>query len=71
VIYKSSSDIQQGSSISSLKSLFSKSCQGHAVLSEDTFTSPQPDNLAKQEKISDVTPHEQQKGVCRSGHRIG
>jgi hypothetical protein len=71
MVYKSSSDIQQGSSISSLKSPFSESCQGHALLSEDTLTLTTTRQSSKRGKYLDVTPHKQKKGVWTSGHRIG
>jgi hypothetical protein len=71
MVFKSSSDIQQGSSISSLKSPFSESCQGHALLSEDTLTLTTTRQSSKRGKYLDVTPHKQKKGVWTSGHRIG
>jgi hypothetical protein len=67
MVFKSSPDIQQGSSISSLKSPFSESCQGHALLSEDTLTLTTTRQSSKRGKYLDVTPHKQKKGVGHQG----
>ncbi len=62
MVYKSSSDIQQGSSISSLKSPFPESCQGHALLSEDTLTLTTNRQSSERGKYLDVNTSQAKEG---------